>query len=310
MKKAFTLIELLVVIAIIAILAAMLMPALARAREEARRAKCKSNLHNIGIGMQMWANGNKEEWPYAYDPTLPVNSYCNAYGRLDGAGYIQDPDIYNCPTTPYRIQQQNLVWPGTTEVGDWDHILNSDYGYDNGRIDKNSHPGRGVCADLARHCFSDGNSSPLVDSNHPLVDFNHTMGVNLLYFDNSIDWVKVMEYAPTDPIDADMIEWTITHPTAGNMVRYGHVDNPKTDTHSEPSDPRDQMCDAAGDYDDIYALEDASTPNVFYLRDDSDIERAGYRPRAGPTIPMSKDDDFITPERGWLRTSGWPEGSY
>jgi prepilin-type N-terminal cleavage/methylation domain-containing protein len=310
MKKAFTLIELLVVIAIIAILAAMLMPALARAREEARRAKCKSNLHNIGIGLQMWANANKEEWPYAYNPDLPVNSYCNAYGRLDGAGYIEDPDLYNCPTTPNRVTLEDLNWPGTTEVGDWPHILLSDYGYDNGRIDKNSHPGRGICSDLARHHFSDGEGSPLVNSSHGMIDFNHLMGVNLLYFDNSIDWVKVEEIAPCNAIDTDGIEWTITHPVAGDQVRYGHVDNPKTDTHADPSDPRDDMCDAAGDYDDIFALEDSSTPNVFYLKTDSDIERAGYRPDTGPTIPMSKDDEFITPERNWLRSTGWDQDYY
>ena len=49
-KKGFTLIELLVVIAIIAILAAILLPVLSEAREQARRAACKSNLHQIYVG--------------------------------------------------------------------------------------------------------------------------------------------------------------------------------------------------------------------------------------------------------------------
>jgi prepilin-type N-terminal cleavage/methylation domain-containing protein len=62
-RIAFTLIELLVVIAIIAILAAMLLPALTRAKESARRAACKSNLHQLAISIQLYASDNKDRLP-------------------------------------------------------------------------------------------------------------------------------------------------------------------------------------------------------------------------------------------------------
>jgi len=62
-RKGFTLIELLVVMVIIALLVGLLLPALARAKEEARKTQCRSNLRQIGLAYQMYANDNGGYWP-------------------------------------------------------------------------------------------------------------------------------------------------------------------------------------------------------------------------------------------------------
>jgi len=118
-RKAFTLIELLVVIAIIAILAAILFPVFARARENARRTSCLSNLKQIGIGVMQYTQDYDEKYPLsAYAPTLTVTAagtpgitfktndaaaIGNYFTWMDGIHpYVKSVQIWVCPSgTPY-----------------------------------------------------------------------------------------------------------------------------------------------------------------------------------------------------------------
>ena len=95
LAKGFTLIELLVVIAIIAILAAILFPVFARARENARRASCQSNLKQIGLGFMQYTQDYDEKFPFATDNVTALTGWAVAIQP-----YLKSTQIYQCPSEP------------------------------------------------------------------------------------------------------------------------------------------------------------------------------------------------------------------
>jgi prepilin-type N-terminal cleavage/methylation domain-containing protein/prepilin-type processing-associated H-X9-DG protein len=130
-RRGFTLIELLVVIAIIAILAAILFPVFARARENARRASCQSNLKQINLGIQQYTQD--------YDET-----YLPPQGILAGENpntfvttlqpYIKSTQIFICPSAPDSVPvlvvggEKDGRWK-KTQAGGWKTDSEGNYGF-------------------------------------------------------------------------------------------------------------------------------------------------------------------------------------
>lgn len=199
MRKAFTLIELLVVIAIIAILAAMLMPALAKARAEARKSSCLSNQHHIGLGCQMYLNDSKGNWPGTTSETGAIYSSQVALGALHPQ-YCETPQIFSCPGAPTTGSVEETA----TGLDGMDEIVNSGYLMDSGTAPGPA-PGNLAGDDNGIPSIADPMRAAFICSSIA----NHGRGACVAFIDSHCEFVRAED---TASLPADGLENNIPNP--------------------------------------------------------------------------------------------------
>ncbi|MFO7957003.1 MAG: prepilin-type N-terminal cleavage/methylation domain-containing protein [Candidatus Brocadiia bacterium] len=331
MKKAFTLIELLVVIAIIAILAAMLMPSLSRARAQARESNCRGNLRNQGLSLAMLRNDKGGVYPGLVDYT---GQDAAQDGEYLGEADAMDPETWVEPVEPFyaiytysdsvdifddpgwkQNETSDFCW-GAPRVVDGSPVAGCRYGEIDPAIDWGGYggDGYGTIVTGSEYLFDYGriakNSAsgrvimacaPRLDhiwgANYGRIPHAHSGGSNVLHHDGAVSW------APKEHPEAI---WANKGLGGIDYFLEGYTPNPRMDEDAylarATAESEEFRTELETDIDSIYACDvqapGAPDDNTLQPFDGFDNEKAGTQwdrdwSRAGV------NDGEYAPSPGW-----------
>ena len=175
--RAFTLVELLVVLASIAILVALLLPALSRAKESARATACLGNLHQVGVALQIYVSDNNNKMPFMRDVVPdPAVVATNTFPTIDKvlATPLGNKNVLHCPSDLahiFEITGSSYGWNSLVNGQDADHLKMFTYQFDSHQVhlvfDKESfHKARGADKSV-NYLYADGHIKNLLEISGP-----------------------------------------------------------------------------------------------------------------------------------------------